>query len=168
MWLFRRRRPQPVERPWIEVSCGGEFELEVHGESFHQPLLRELVRRSDPEVADERIRATFKVALRREPENPRDPNAVAVLTLAGDALGHLPRELAAAYSKALTLTEQRYQVCCDAAARGRRIGRDWNIGIWLAMPDADQLVALLADAVGQSGPHAPGDLMARRELDGWS
>jgi hypothetical protein len=161
MGLFRRRRPRPVEPPWIEVSCGGEFPLEVRGESFHQPLLRELVKKALPEINEERIHATFKVALRREPENAFDSNAVAVLTLTGGALGHIPREVAAAYSGAMATTEGRFQLCCNAAAYGRRTGRDWNIGIWLAVPDADQLTILLAEAVSNSGPHVSGETLAR-------
>jgi hypothetical protein len=165
MPLFRRRRAEPVARPWLEVSCGGEFPLEVHGESFHQPLLRRLVEMSQPQISDDRIRATFTVAVSREPENPHDSNAVAVLTMDGGELGHLPRDLAAAYSDALAPTEQQYGVCCRARAYGRRVGTDWNIGIWLAMPDADQLTALLAEAGAKTGVHGPDDVLARREVD---
>jgi HIRAN domain len=153
-----------VARPWIEVSCGGEFPLEVHGESFHQPLLNALVQSHDPEVADDRIRATFMVGLAREATNPHDANAVAVIALNGDQLGHIPRELASEYSRALSPSERHLRVACKARAFGRRIGGNWNIGIWLAIPDADVLGPVLAEAVTRADGATPGETLAKREL----
>jgi HIRAN domain. len=116
MPLFRRSRPQPVERPWIKVACGDGLPVEVRGESFHQPTLRALTNQAGPKIDDERLSATFVVALRREPENEYDANAVAVRSMSGEPLGHLARELAAGYSTALAVAERRYQVCCEAEA----------------------------------------------------
>jgi hypothetical protein len=162
MWPFSHRRSK-VEVPWIEVSCGGEFPLEVHGESFHQPTLRALADTHDPEVTGDRIQATFMVGIRREPSNPHDRNAVAVADLAGRQLGHVPVDLASAFSGALTASEARFRVCCQARAYGRRINGDWNIGIWLAVPDAEQLAAVLAEATA-SELNTPGDLLAKRSI----
>jgi hypothetical protein len=162
--LFRRRRPQPVERPWVEVSCGGEHELEVHGESFHQPLIRALVDMSEPEINGDRIGATFIVAVCTEPKNTHDANAVAVRTLTGDALGHIPRDLARGYAEVLARAEQHFRICCSARAYGRRIGRDWNIGIWLAMPEAEPLATILHEAIGNVKAVGPGGVLAHREL----
>jgi hypothetical protein len=163
MWPFNRRRSRS-ELPWIEVSCGGDFPLEVHGESFHQPILRTLVNAHEPEITDDRIRATFMVGLRREPNNAHDHNAVAVAALSGDQLvGHVPRELASAFSAALALSEERFRVCCHARRYGRRVSGSWNIRIWLAVPDADQLAAVLADAA-KSTLDEPGDLLAKRNF----
>ena len=121
---FRReRRPQVSELPWIEVSCGGEFPLEVHGESFHQAALRSLVQSHRPEIVDDRIIATFMVGLMREPTNPYDADAVAVVSLTGEQLGHVPRELAGACSRALLSSQQHCSVGCQARAYGRRIRR---------------------------------------------
>jgi hypothetical protein len=160
MSLFRHRRPLPVERPWIKVSCGGEFPVEVRGESFHEPMLRALADQAGPEIDGERLRATFAVALRREPENVHDANADAVQSMSGEPLGYLPRELAGEYSAVLAVAQQRYQVCCDARAFGRLDGGGWNIGIWLALPDADQLSDVIADASdGDVASHAPRGLV---------
>src|SRR5688572_16380897 len=38
------------------------------------------------------------VVLRREPDNPSDPNAIMVLTRSGQPLGHIRRELASCLS----------------------------------------------------------------------
>jgi hypothetical protein len=103
------------------------------------------------------------VAFSREPKNPFDQNAVAVSTLSGDQLGHVPRELAGAFSEALGVCDTRFRVCCQARAYGRRVSGDWNIGIWLAIPDADQLATILIEAAA-SRRGAPGDLLAKRDF----
>jgi hypothetical protein len=163
MSLLRNRRPRPVERPWMKVSCGDEFPVEVHGESFHEPMLRALSDQAGAEIDGDRLRATFPVSLCREPDNTYDVNAVAVRSMSGEPLGYLPRELAGEYSAVLEVPEQRYQTCCDARAFGRLNGGEWNIGLWLALPDADQLAALIAEISNDDvSPHAPGDVLARR------
>jgi hypothetical protein len=51
-----------------------------------------------------------RLTLRAEPDNPHDPNAVAVLTEAGVSLGYVPRELAALVGdgwSAIVLRERR-------------------------------------------------------------
>jgi hypothetical protein len=146
MFLFRRRRPRAVELPWVKVAYDAGFPVEVRGESFHEPMLRALAEQAGAEIDGEQLRATFPVALRREPENEYDVNAVAVRSMSGEPLGHLAREVAGEYSVALAGAQQSVQVCCDAQAYGRPHGREWNIGIWLALPDAEELAELLAEA----------------------
>ena len=46
------------------------------------------------------------LVLRRDPENPHDPNAIAVLTAAGEQLGFVPRELALELAAALDAGER--------------------------------------------------------------
>ena len=53
MWPFRRNRT--AELPWLQVTCGEDFPLEVHGESFHEPTLRALVLAGDHEISGDRI-----------------------------------------------------------------------------------------------------------------
>jgi hypothetical protein len=145
LW-FQRKKSPAVERPWIKLSIDDGCPLEVRGESFYQPTIRALVNASeDREIDDDRLTASLVVSIRREPQNPHDVNAVVVCSIDGKTLGHLPRELAGGYSSALAIAEQRVQVCCDARAYGRLHGREWMIGIWLAVPDADQLADILAD-----------------------
>jgi hypothetical protein len=50
------------------------------------------------------------------------------------------------YSAALAVEQPGYQVCCEARAFGQLRGGNWNIGIWLALPEADELASLIADA----------------------
>ena len=126
----------------MKVKCGDdEYPLEVHGESFHQPTLRALVHANGETIEGDRIQATFMVAVRREPTNRDDRNAVAVHDLAGGALGYVPRELAEEYSRAISVAEASCQICGLAHPWGRLIAGDWNTGIWLSLPDADELSA---------------------------
>jgi len=46
------------------------------------------------ELADRRDQANIELTLRRDPHNPHDANAVAVLTTNGQQLGFLPRKCA--------------------------------------------------------------------------
>jgi len=162
---FRRKRKRSVELPWIELSCGGEYPLEVHGESFHQPVILALVNAHDPQIDGDRIRAEFLVGLAREPDNPHDANAVVVAALSGHALGHIPRDLAAGYSRALVTAGRHVRVACRARAYGRRIGRGWNIGIWLAMPDADDLNSVLVDAIANLDGASAGATLVKRDIE---
>ena len=147
------------------MSCGGEFPLEVHGESFHQAALRSLVQSHRPEIVDDRIIATFMVGLMREPTNPYDADAVAVFSLTGEQLGHVPRELAGACSRALLSSQQHCSVGCKARAYGRRIEGGWNIGIWLALPDAEDLASVLAQAITGLTGATQGEVLAERQID---
>lgn len=164
MSWFRRKRPPAIERPWIKLSIDDGFPLEVRGESFHQPAIRALVDAAgDREIDEDRLKASLVVSMRREPENPHDANAVAVCSIKGELLGHLPRELAAEYSSALAIADQHVQICCDARAYGRLHGREWTIGIWLAVPEADQLATVLADVAGADiAQMTAGTTLARR------
>jgi hypothetical protein len=151
---FRRKKPPVVDRPWIKLSIDDGYPLEVRGESFHQPAIRALVNAAgDREIDDDRLTANLAVSIRREPENPHDVNAVAVCSIKGEILGHLPREIAGEYSSALAIAEQHVQICCDARAYGRLHGKEWTIGIWLAVPDADQLATILTDVASADIAH---------------
>ena len=85
--------PLPLVRP--AFSDDDDFESEIVGESFRQDELHELASRIN---CDHQGRRTFMASLRPEPDNPKDPNAVAVLaTDNGDHLGYLSRDMAPAY-----------------------------------------------------------------------
>ncbi|MDH3248460.1 MAG: HIRAN domain-containing protein [Acidimicrobiia bacterium] len=70
---------------------GGEDALEVKGKSFHQDELRYIVKTMGREVP---------AILVPEPDNPYDPNAVAVW-VAGLLVGHLSRDEAPAFQLAV-------------------------------------------------------------------
>lgn len=164
MSWFRRKRPPVAERPWVKLSIDDGFPLEVRGESFYQPAIQALVNAAgDRDIDHDRLTASLVVSIRREPENPHDANAVAVCSIKGKTLGHLPREMAGEYSSALAIADQHVQICCDARAYGRLHGKEWTIGIWLAVPDADQLAAILTDVADADVSHGtPGTTLAKR------
>ena len=142
--LFRRRRRRNrprTELPVILLSCNGDYQLEVRGESYREDAIRRLVDVSGAEqLASDRCRCELEVCLRREPTNPVDPNAVQVLSCSGELLGYIARERAPDYSRVLRSVETRALIHCRACAYGRLInGRRWNFGIWLGVPDADEL-----------------------------
>ena len=70
----------------------GDFDVNVVGESNYVPALLKLagVRRSETKTEIDDFRVL--VALVPEPDNPHDPNAVAVVGDAGRKLGYLCRE----------------------------------------------------------------------------
>jgi HIRAN domain len=143
--LFRRKPANTEPEPQaVVISTGGKFEVEVRGESFHQQTISKLVGASgNAQTDDDRRRATLRVWLRPEPENPHDPNAVLVAALSGHPLGHLPRELCASYQDVLNEVGDRARIWCEACAFGRRVEGRWNYGIWLDLPSAAELRTVL-------------------------
>jgi hypothetical protein len=109
----------PVASAYIETPAGpvavailpgtgrGYF-LEVVGESFYHEQLREVWAEMRPE-------RELSVRLTAEPQNPHDPNAVAIQTFAGITLGHLGREDAARYQQLILQIAERGLVTIAAA-----------------------------------------------------
>ena len=96
------RRSQPAPQPTPHMVLEGDTPLEVVGESFYAESFQRLAQhyRTDgdfPIVAD----------LQAEPDNPHDPNAVAV-TVNGLKVGHLNREIAAKYQPAIIRLTNEY------------------------------------------------------------
>jgi hypothetical protein len=145
MRLFRHKTANIDPEPQaVVISTGGEFEVEVKGESFHQDTISKLVGASGNVRTDgDRRRATLRVWLRPEPENPHDPNAVLVAALSGHPLGHLPRGLCASYQGVLNEVGHRARIWCEACVFGRRVEGRWNYGIWLDLPSAAELRTVL-------------------------
>jgi hypothetical protein len=83
--------------------------VDVVGESFYQDTLRAL-----EAIEGDR---PFTVRLVPEPDNPQDPNAVAVVTDANAIVGHLSRAVAKSYHQALL--RQPAPVFCPAKLTGR-------------------------------------------------
>lgn len=140
MPLFRRRK-EP-EKPTLMVSCGGEFAMEVKGESFHQDAIQRLVAASAiAQTSPDACHCEFPVLVFHERTNPYDANAVAISSLTGVRLGHLPREVAGEFAPVLDRIEVHASVRCSARAYGRLVehAHDWNFGIWLDLPTASEL-----------------------------
>jgi HIRAN domain len=126
------------------VHAGGL--LGIVGESYRQDELRALSRRTTDasrfradlaayaaEVADEEPdRRWFLAVLVREPDNPKDPEAVAVHAEGGGKLGYLKREDARRYAQVFRSLEKRgYDAAaCPALLNG---GGDKSFGVVLAI-----------------------------------
>lgn len=85
----------------------------VVGESHYQETLLQLKTALD---TLERDPPAFEAFLIPEPENPHDPNAVAVATPAREKIGYLSRDVARSYHKALL--KQGTLVSCPAELVG--------------------------------------------------
>jgi HIRAN domain len=126
------------------VHAGGL--LGIVGESYRQDELRALSRRTTDagrfradlaayaaEVADdEPDRRWFLAVLVREPDNPKDPEAVAVHAEGGGKLGYLNRDDARRYAQVFRSLEKRgYDAAaCPAMLNG---GGEKSFGVVLAI-----------------------------------
>jgi hypothetical protein len=90
--LPSRQRPTPIGGWRPTPAYGPHGFIAVHGESFHQEALRDL-------IAQRRGRRhpVFTARLLAEPTNPVDPHAVAVLIDPVGIVGHLPKDTARRY-----------------------------------------------------------------------
>jgi len=108
---------KPGERPgWMHDGAqvallDGDEDLEVVGESFHQPNLWQLAR---ARPGRQRVREDIYAVLVAEKDNPYDPNAVAVW-INGLKVGHLSRENA-----------QRYRPGCSHNRKSRGCRSPWR------------------------------------------
>jgi hypothetical protein len=93
--IFSKTSPPTSSSVEASLYIGNET-LEVVGESHHQEVLWRIVggRRSD------RVRYETLAVLMPEPDNPSDPDAIKIL-IAGNHVGYLSREDAAAYRPGL-------------------------------------------------------------------
>ena len=110
----------------VDVGRGG-FDQAIVGESHYQHVLRNLKHDSVITAGDKPIATFFLV---REPENPYDRNAIAVVTEAGDIVGYLSREDASQLQPIALEHEQRQDVLSCA---GKLVGQDIT-GVWLNLP----------------------------------
>ncbi len=109
-------------------GTGRGYFVQVVGESHYQDVLRGLRARSGGEREQ-------SVILSPEPENPHDPNAVAVKTFQNDTIGYLAREEACRHQPTLLELRRRGLVSfCSAKFLWGR-GDKQNIGVWLDLED---------------------------------
>lgn len=110
-----RPSPGPPKPPsFIHLPGGGRYEFEVVGESRHQDAL--------DRICGGRCEAGHRrpvvAQLVREPANPHDRKAVAVV-IDGEKVGHLPRKLASDWSKIVSDNGlENARVTCDAVITG--------------------------------------------------
>lgn len=116
--LWGRARAHEVDAVLIE---GSEM-LEVVGESYYQPALRQTV---------DSVGRETPALLMLEPDNQYDPNAIGVV-VAGGKVGHLSREDAAAYAPGLSrlMAEHGKPIALNARIFGGEPGKP-SFGIFL-------------------------------------
>jgi hypothetical protein len=134
-----------VSAPWPPASA---FELPpdgyraVVGESFHQDVLADTVPLTRP---GEEGRPMFRALLIAEPENPYDPNAIAIHSAAG-LVGHLSRGEAVDYAPVMSaLAEHGHSSgSCDAFLNGGPAeGKSYGVVLRLS-PPADCVLEIRA------------------------
>lgn len=134
--------------------------LTVVGESFYQDALEALGGARTERGVERR---NHQAALMPEPENPKDPKAIAVL-IEGRLVGYLSREDAREYRPVLNLVESMdLGVGCHASLTGgwdRGSGDRGAIGVVLHLGSPSQLITellaggLLPEAVVEDAPAA--------------
>lgn len=87
LWRAVKRRRGPVSSMrYVQLDGDGHYELEVVGESNYQPALAKIAGGKTEDGHELYCDALLK----REPENPHDENAIAVL-VKGHKVGYLSR-----------------------------------------------------------------------------
>ena len=120
-------------RPTICLNggTGGEHEIRVSGTTYYQAAAERVVKRN----REENLRINFLARLVPEPDNPSDPNAIAVYG-EGRQIGHLSREDAARYCSAITRLAASFKVTTFATINaGHHGGSTWDIGLRLPPPE---------------------------------
>jgi hypothetical protein len=158
------RTTQPSDRPPAgapEAERSGRFAplpednfVKVVGESHYQEALRALVRHCVPA---EDGRPGFPAVLVREPENPFDPNAIAVHGPTGP-VGYLPRENAARYSQTFAkLREAGYDggSCGGLLNGGDREPPNYGVVLTLAYPEVCEMHLGISRGASGSGASRP-------------
>lgn len=106
------------EMRFVVLWSTGPDEEETVGEAHHHSELEDL---AGHVVEGEARSANFLAWLKREPENPHDPNAVAVVALVADQMpetvSYLPRPVARQYGPLLAQIDEK--TGREVACRGR-------------------------------------------------
>lgn len=120
-----------------EIVLRGDERVAAVGESHYQPALL----RASGTSPGEAIQFACRASLVPEPNNPYDPNAIAV-HIDEDIVGYLARADAISWQPVVHALSGLGQIAvCDAMIAGRGIGADTtNLGVFLHLPSpADAL-----------------------------
>jgi hypothetical protein len=115
----------------VEFFLEGEEFVHVVGVSHYQPALTSITGRP----AGEEVRFETRATLVPEPDNPHDPNAVAV-HIGGQLVGYLARDEAPRWKEIVdTLAAHDHLAACEVmiAGRGPDSGTS-NLGVFLRLP----------------------------------
>jgi hypothetical protein len=137
---LRAATPAPVlveSQPTVAVALlRGRHDLDVVGESHYQDALWRVVGGRTAE----RVRVEVQAVLQAEPDNPYDPNAIAVL-IDGAKVGYLCRDDAEAYRPGLLALEARHRASVAligvVVGGGKRQDGPGMLGVWLSYDPAD-------------------------------
>lgn len=128
----------------VEANCYdllGGFEVQVAGESHYQQQLEIAAGGRKHQGVDVRVRAV----LRPEPDNPYDPNAIAVIVERGGVVGYLTRRDALQYRPVIEeLARRKLLGSCMATIRGgwdRGGGDRGHFGIFLDLAPPAMCIA---------------------------
>lgn len=120
----------------MPIDVSGEDRIEAVGESFYRAALNRVA------TARDASGLACLASLVRDPTNPYDNNAV-VVSIDGEQVGHLPRELAALVAGPLDeLAAAHGQITAHAEIRGDGSGPGFGVVLHL---DLDKLNVHLAD-----------------------
>lgn len=114
-----------------EFVIEGDDLVPVVGTSHYQPALTEISGRR----ADEEIRFETRATLVPEPDNPHDPNAIAV-QIEGRLAGYLSRDENPRWQDVVkTLADHGHVAAAEAMIAGRGPGGGTsNLGVFLRLP----------------------------------
>jgi tetratricopeptide (TPR) repeat protein len=153
----RKKKDSDVSKCYNLSRGGGGFDISVVGESHYQENLRGLA--GGVRKPDQYIR--FDALLVPEPDNPYDPNAVAVVSEEYGTLGHLSREDALRYQGVFQALMRK---SCLGETRASLIGgtrKKPSFGVVLDLLEPDQLLERV-DEGGKAIVRArTGDLQGR-------
>jgi hypothetical protein len=122
----------------MPIDISGSERIEVVGESFYRPALRELSHQGDGSPAGASLRASLVC----DPTNPYDQNAVKVM-IGGSHVGHLSRELAALVTEPIAgLMRDHGAVECAAEIHGSDPEFGQGVVLWV---DIGRLGLVLSD-----------------------
>jgi hypothetical protein len=135
------------------LHCVDEFLIEgdslvsVVGTSHYQPALSEITGRR----ADEEIRVEKIAVLVPEPDNPHDPNAIAV-HIDGQLVGYLSRIENPRWQDIVkTLATRDHHAAAEALIAGRAPGGGTsNLGVFLRLPTPTEARAQIGIRFGRS------------------
>ena len=162
MFKLLKRRQRQVEPSLLELSSEGY--CRVVGESHYQEALRATA--SSCSLSEDG-RRTFTAALKHEPNNPYDANAVGVWSSAGK-VGHLARDDAVVYRDVLdSVARKGYDgLACRAHLTGGEPDKP-SLGIVLRLADPESCLAELeGEDLADEGGAGPG-YVGGRHYTGW-
>jgi hypothetical protein len=131
-----------------EFLVEGDSLVPVVGTSHYQPALVELSGRQ----GDEEIRIEKVAVLVPEPDNPYDPNAIAV-HIDRQLVGYLSRDENRRWQDVLqTLATHDHQAAAEAMIAGRGPGGGTsNLGVFLRLPTPTEARAQVGIRFGERG-----------------